>query len=143
MDNEQKSLLKYAFISVTAMGISLVLIALISRVNTVAPQTDVSARTIGMVDDSFSQVNLYIENDSELRNALSNNYAITLDQILQERYNKTTKIERYALLDGSIKRSGDTVSFRLKFLPSNQTYNCTVNTGNSRESVRVSIEEVL
>lgn len=142
MQNDQQTIIRYSIISVVAMAIVLVLIALITSSDDIAPQQNSAARNLSFVDDSFRQSYLYIENDGRLRDIMKADFIVTLDQILQERYDLTDKIERHALIMGSTNQKGNTVSFRLKFVPSNQEFDTIITKRTDTEGVRVSMKEV-
>lgn len=79
---------------------------------------------------------IYLTIDGLRAEALPNgvNATTLYSQLYTLQYQKTGKIERYAVVEGATKSTYQSLSFTLRFLPSGNRFNVTIDVKNSATS---------
>lgn len=139
-ENDNKSMV-YTFIIIASVMVLLILVAVIVRQDDIAPATNIEYRTVGRINAEFTQENISIVGDNELRRAMPQTYRLVQDRVLEERYETEKIIEKHASLVGNTIQDGNNLSFQLQFAPSNSSYWITVQNYSSPQNLNVITEK--
>ena len=139
-ENDNKSMV-YTFIIIASVMVLIILVAVIVRQDDIAPATNIEYRTVGRINADFTQENISIVGDNELRRAMPQTYRLVQDRVLEERYNAEKIIEKHASLVGNTIQDGNNLSFQLQFAPSNSSYWVTVQNYSSPQNLNVITEK--